>query len=100
MTDSEKKSDVIAKRILFEGRVTGVGFRFFAQRVVSGVDNLQGYVRNVSSNQVECVVQGRPEKVERAVLELQKGPPTAHIDKCHVTDIPVDTKRGPFSIVP
>ncbi len=49
--------------IRFSGMVQGVGFRFTAVRTASGFD-LTGYVRNLPSGQVECLVEGESSQID------------------------------------
>ena len=48
------------RRITYEGRVQGVGFRMTARRLSSGFP-VSGYVRNQEDGRVELVVEGEPE---------------------------------------
>jgi acylphosphatase len=57
----------ICKRVVYQGRVQGVGFRYTAQRLAEGFP-VAGSVRNLSNGNVELVAEGSPEAVE-AFLE-------------------------------
>ena len=48
------------RRVTYEGRVQGVGFRMTARRLASGFA-LSGFVRNLEDGRVELVAQGEPE---------------------------------------
>jgi acylphosphatase len=48
------------RRITYEGRVQGVGFRMTARRLSSAYP-VSGYVRNQDDGRVELVVEGEPE---------------------------------------
>jgi acylphosphatase len=50
------------RRVIYEGRVQGVGFRMAAKRLASGYA-ASGYVRNLSDGRVELVAQGEPDVV-------------------------------------
>ena len=50
------------RRILFEGRVQGVGFRMTARRLSSAFP-VSGFVRNMEDGRVELVVEGEPESL-------------------------------------
>jgi acylphosphatase len=60
----------VRKRLLYSGRVQGVGFRFTAQRhaVAHGV---HGYVRNLPTGDVELLAIGSPDAVEGCLRDLQ-----------------------------
>jgi acylphosphatase len=62
--------DVIAKHIVFSGRVQGVGFRFTALNVANRYE-LRGYVRNLPEGDVEMVVHGPAEMIDNCVRDLQ-----------------------------
>lgn len=46
-------------RVLYSGRVQGVGFRFTARRLAPGFA-VSGYVRNLPDGRVELVAEGEP----------------------------------------
>jgi acylphosphatase len=51
-------------RILYRGRVQGVGFRFTAQRLAQRI-GLAGSVRNLDDGGVEVVAEGEPNQVSQ-----------------------------------
>ena len=53
----------VCKRVLCSGRVQGVGFRYSAQGLAASRP-VAGYVRNLSSGQVELVAEGDSEAVQ------------------------------------
>jgi acylphosphatase len=53
----------ICKRVYYSGRVQGVGFRYTAQSLAQGFA-VAGYVRNLSSGDVELIVEGESAMVE------------------------------------
>ena len=57
-------------RILFKGRVQGVGFRFTAKMIADRL-NLTGSVKNLYYYDVESYVQGEVESIERFIYELE-----------------------------
>ena len=48
---------IVARRLLINGRVQGVGFRFFAE-AQAAVDGVHGYVRNLPDGRVEAGARG------------------------------------------
>ena len=62
--------DVIAKHIVFSGRVQGVGFRFTALNIAN-IYNLRGHVRNLPDGDVEMLAQGSPEMIDNCIRDLQ-----------------------------
>ncbi len=63
----------VARLYLVRGRVQGVGYRDYAQRVASGLA-LTGYVRNLDDGRVEVYAAGRPDKLSDLAAALRKGP--------------------------
>jgi acylphosphatase len=52
------------RRVLFSGRVQGVGFRA-TSRWLAGGFNVAGYVRNLPDGRVEVLVEGEPDELDR-----------------------------------
>jgi acylphosphatase len=53
----------VCKRVLYSGRVQGVGFRYTAQGLAAGYP-VAGYVRNLPDGDVELMAEGEAESVE------------------------------------
>jgi acylphosphatase len=65
--------DFIRLHTVIHGRVQGVGFRAFTQRV--GIQNrLTGWVRNRWNGTVEAVAEGSRENLESYLHALHRGP--------------------------
>lgn len=62
---------MIAKRVLFFGRVQGVGFRYTSLQLLKGMP-LQGFVRNLSDGSVELWLQGERKLVEQGIERIRK----------------------------
>ncbi|MBI3407619.1 MAG: acylphosphatase [Planctomycetes bacterium] len=54
----------VCKRVLYWGRVQGVGFRYAAHRLAQGFA-VAGFVRNLRDGQVELLAEGDPAEVGR-----------------------------------
>jgi len=84
------------RRVLFSGRVQGVGFRFTACRVAAGYD-VSGYVRNLPSGQVECVVEG--EEVEiNAFIDALAGAMSGYVTDQTQQVAPYTGKFSSFTV--
>ncbi len=70
---------VIARKFMFSGRVQGVGFRFFTQRVAARYQ-IRGYVRNLEDGRVEAFAQGGEKSVEAFKQDLTAGPRFAKVN--------------------
>ena len=67
-----------ARRWFIQGRVQGVGFRFFAQRAALEL-GLTGYVRNLDDGGVEAFAAGPEEQLSRFAALLRRGPRLAEV---------------------
>ncbi|MGA2673146.1 MAG: acylphosphatase [Terracidiphilus sp.] len=65
---------------LIQGRVQGVGFRWFVQREASELD-LRGWVRNTEEGEVEVVASGTVEVLAELRASLRQGPRGARVDR-------------------
>lgn len=63
-------SSMVTERIVFSGRVQGVGFRWATAAVAQSLP-VTGTVRNLSSGQVELRVTGTPATTDLLVARLQ-----------------------------
>lgn len=62
-------SETSQRRILYSGRVQGVGFRMTARRIARRYQ-VSGFVRNLSNGTVELVVAGAAEEADRFLEAL------------------------------
>ncbi len=65
---------------LIQGRVQGVGFRWFVSREAAELD-LRGWVRNTEDGDVEVVVSGAPEELAELRASLRRGPRGSRVDR-------------------
>jgi len=65
------------------GKVQFVMFRDFIQRK-SRTMGLKGFVKNLQDGSVEVVAQGSPEKLEKLIEHLHKGPFLARVIRVDV----------------
>lgn len=87
----------IAVRCLVDGRVQGVGFRYWTQRKAHEL-GVVGWVRNLPGGAVEAVVQG-PDAAVKAMLEwLETGPRHARVTSVRMGAADLDPKLVAFSV--
>jgi len=67
-----------ARLYLVRGRVQGVGYRDFAQRMADKL-GLTGYVRNLDDGRVEVYAAGPPDMLSNLAAALRKGPPFSDV---------------------
>jgi acylphosphatase len=87
---------MVAKHIIFMGRVQGVGFRFTAHRMASR-HQLTGFVRNLRDGTVEMLAQGPAEDIEDCVLDIKEAM-AGYVRETVIDDIPPDSKYTDFRI--
>ena len=61
---------MIARHIIFIGRVQGVGFRYTA-RTIAYRHQLTGFVRNLPGGTVEMLAQGRSEDIDGCMRDIE-----------------------------
>ena len=65
---------------LVQGRVQGVGFRWFVCREAGELE-LRGWVRNTEDGDVEVVAAGHQEDLDELRASLRKGPRGSRVDR-------------------
>jgi acylphosphatase len=65
---------------LIQGRVQGVGFRWFVQREASELE-LRGWVRNTEDGDVEVVAAGEAADLDDLRSSLKQGPRGSRVDR-------------------
>jgi acylphosphatase len=74
-----------AAKIIVQGTVQGIFFRQFVEGHAKKLD-LRGFCRNLISGDVEIVVEGEPESIDRLVGFVRKGPEHSQIRHVQVED--------------
>ena len=87
----------LARRYIVSGRVQGVGFRFFVNRMAS-IEGLNGWVRNLPDGRVEIRAEGESESLERFERHVRQGPPASRVDEVDTTDVGATGHDAGFSI--
>ena len=64
---------------LIQGRVQGVGFRWYVHREASEL-NLRGWVRNTEEGEVEVVASGSVADLAELRASLRRGPRGSRVD--------------------
>ena len=62
------------------GRVQGVGFRWFVLEAARGL-GLRGWVANEGDGSVRCVAEGPRAQIEVLLVELERGPAGAYVER-------------------
>lgn len=82
---------------VIEGRVQGVGYRYFAQEQARKL-GLTGWVRNRWNGTVEVTAEGRFTKVDEFARILQRGPQSAFVSEMKMDRTDVTGEFKSFEI--
>jgi len=91
-------SDVIARVLLVEGIVQGVGFRSYVVRVARRF-SISGTVQNLNNGTVRIVVQAALESLENFEREIKNAPEPIVVDLITSKETRVSPRLKHFSIV-
>ena len=80
-----------------EGRVQGVGFRFFVQSNAKAM-GITGWVKNMSDGSVTMELQGEPQIVDRLIAKIQRGNDWIKVTNFELSDLPVVAGENKFAI--
>lgn len=80
-----------------EGRVQGVGFRYFVQREATRL-GLNGWVRNLRSGGVQLVAEGPKSDLNSLLAIVRKGPPMAQVQRVDASWKQAKGEFGSFEI--
>lgn len=72
---NELSADFARLRIVFSGRVQGVGFRYTTHRIASDFP-VNGYVRNLPNGTVEMIIHGTNTDIDCVLDDIHAAFPT------------------------
>ena len=84
--------------IFVEGRVQGVGFRYFTIEIAIRYD-ITGWVRNTHNQEVEITAEGSREKLDQFVALIQRGPNAGFVKSLRIQWLTATGEFKRFSIV-
>jgi acylphosphatase len=85
MTELEPSNEqLFCARVSIQGRVQGVGFRYFTRQQAQQW-KIQGWIRNRVDGTVEAVFEGTRSQLEQILAWCQEGSPTAQVNQVNVT---------------
>jgi len=70
----------LARHYRIRGRVQGVGYRYFAQRIALRL-GVRGWVRNLPNGDVEAFGEAETEVLDRFRRELERGPSFSQVSE-------------------
>jgi acylphosphatase len=68
-----------AVRLVVQGRVQGVGFRWFVQNEAEKL-KINGYVRNMANGDVEVFAEGDDDHLKQIIRRVNEGPPFSRVN--------------------
>ncbi|MGD2093689.1 MAG: acylphosphatase [Phycisphaerales bacterium] len=87
---------MIARHVIFKGRVQGVGFRYTTRRIADRYQ-LAGFVRNLPDGTVEMLAQGSPKDIDNCMRDIEEYF-SGYVRDTKVNEIPSDPKYTDFQI--
>jgi acylphosphatase len=90
---------LVGRRFVIQGRVQGVGFRYFAHSSASR-EGVTGTVRNLDDGRVEVMAEGDVEAIARFERSLRQGPIGARVEDVSVDREPPSGRFPDFRILP
>ncbi|HCX65442.1 MAG TPA: acylphosphatase [Eubacteriaceae bacterium] len=86
-------------RIIVEGRVQGVGFRWFAKETAKRYE-LTGSVKNKMDGTVEIHAQGEEKSLENYKKKIEQGPNTfAKVENIRFSEEPLQEEETDFEVI-
>jgi len=85
-----------AKRVIFRGRVQGVGFRYTAHSVARQYE-VAGFVRNLPDGTVEMLLQGDATQIDNCIADVQ-AEFAGHIRDTQIEPAPYNPRYTDFRI--
>jgi len=89
---------MVAKQVIYSGRVQGVGFRFTTRQIASGYE-VNGWVKNLPDGRVELQATGEVDEVRAFLAEILESSLSSHLKEHVETSSPVLTGQRGFTIV-
>ncbi len=87
----------VAAKIIISGHVQGVGFRYFTTNLAKQYD-VNGWVRNLATGDVEVRVEGDKGAVSGFLKELKVGPAHGHVSNFQIEWRDYEEKYDSFSV--
>jgi len=84
---------MVSYKIEVEGRVQGVGFRFFVFRAAKDL-NIKGFVQNILERKVLIEATGEENHMNNFIAECRRGPTPARVLDFKLSQIPLKNFDG------
>lgn len=83
--------------IMVDGRVQGVGFRYFTQMIAATL-NLTGWCENLMNGKVKIEVQGSEENIHSFIAKIKQGNTFCRVHNVELMNIPIVNHEKKYSI--
>ncbi len=84
-------------RIRIEGRVQGVGFRWFTRSAARDL-GVGGWVKNMSDGSVLCEAQGTASELDAFRAAIAEGPRSSRVERVTAESIEARQEKGDFDV--
>lgn len=84
--------------VIIDGRVQGVGFRYFASTNASKF-SLTGWVKNIDNGMVELEIQGTEDNINNFLYIIKKGNTFIRVDDFSMKMIEIKKDEKKFKII-
>jgi len=84
--------------IIVDGRVQGVGFRYFTQ-ITAHTLNLTGWCENLMNGKVKIEIQGLENDVHSFIDTIKKGNNFCRVDHMDLTNIHIISDEKKYKII-
>tara|TARA_B100001989_G_scaffold233340_1_gene193173 strand:+ start:1065 stop:1349 length:285 start_codon:yes stop_codon:yes gene_type:complete len=83
------------RHLIIKGRVQGVSYRAWSVQAATQL-GLNGWVRNLKNGDVEAVIQGHTEDIQKFITSCYDGPMMARVDSVSIKTIRDSKKFSDF----
>jgi len=94
---SQKGNEEIRLHAIVEGRVQGVGFRYFVEENALSL-GLKGWVRNRWEGTVELTAEGERQSLEKLLAVVRRGPRSSYVGNVRSDWLPATGEFRDFRI--
>ncbi len=98
MNSSLSSEDPVRVNIFIEGRVQGVGFRYFTLENANLL-TITGWVRNTFRGEVEVMAEGPRDSLESLIGRLRQGPGGSFVSNLRVEWLDANGEFRRFSVI-
>ncbi len=95
---SKSSEELVCVHIFIEGRVQGVGFRYFTLESANLL-GITGWCRNTYRDEVEVMAEGTRDALEKLIGRLSQGPGGSFVSNLRIEWLDAKEKFLRFSVI-